>query len=79
MTSVFNLKDLPFVSRINPDIVKIPSHEIHNLSLIEKASELFSKVLVSTGAAQWSEVEKISKIKNKGKNYFNALCVFLSL
>ena len=67
LTSVFNLKDLPFVSKINSEIVKIPSHEIHNLQLIEKASELFSKVLVSTGAAQWSEVEKISKIQNKSK------------
>tara|TARA_B100000579_G_scaffold436696_1_gene463474 strand:+ start:336 stop:1139 length:804 start_codon:yes stop_codon:yes gene_type:complete len=67
LTSVFNEKDLPFVSKINPDIVKIPSHEIHNLSLIEKASELFSKVLVSTGAARWSEVENISKITNKNK------------
>ncbi len=67
LTSVFNIDDLAFVSSINPEIVKIPSHEIHNLPLIEKASELFDKVLVSTGAAKWSEVERILKIKNKNK------------
>ena len=67
LTSVFNINDLDFVSSINPQIVKIPSHEIHNLALIEKATELFDKVLVSTGAAKWSEVKKVSNIKNKNK------------
>lgn len=67
LTSVFNINDLPFVSSINPEIVKIPSHEIHNLPLIEKASQLFEKVLVSTGAAKWSEVESITKIQNNDK------------
>ena len=28
LTSVFNINDLDFVSSINPNIVKIPSHEI---------------------------------------------------
>ena len=60
LTSVFNINDLPFVSSINPEIVKIPSHEIHNLPLIEVN---YLKSLVSTGAAKWSEVESTLKYK----------------
>lgn len=67
LTSVFNINDLDFVSSINSEIIKIPSHEIHNLPLIEKAANLFDKVLVSTGAAKWSEVESVSKIKKSSK------------
>ncbi len=74
LTSVFNINDLEFVSSINPSIVKIPSHEIYNFPLIEKASELFEKVLVSTGAANWEEVKTVSKI-NKNQKIILMHCV----
>ena len=67
LTSVFNINHLSFVSSINSEIIKIPSHEVYNLPLIEKATELFDKTLISTGAANWNEIEKIAKIKNKNK------------
>ncbi len=73
-TSVFNIKDLPFLKKINKDIIKIPSHEIHNIELIKSASKNFKKVLISTGASKWSELKKI-KSKIKKNNLIFMHCV----
>ena len=67
LTSVFNIKHLTFVSSVNSKTIKIPSHEVYNLALIDKATELFDTVLVSTGAATWDEIKKITNLKNKNK------------
>ena len=64
-TSIFSLKDLPFLKKLNKKIIKIPSHEVHNLKLIKKCVRNFNLVLISLGAAKWSEVLKIAKIKSK--------------
>lgn len=61
LTSVFNINDLDFLSTLDMDMVKIPSHEVHNLELIIAAIEIFNIVLVSTGASKWKEVLKILK------------------
>ena len=73
-TSVFNIKDLPFLKKINKDIIKIPSHEIHNIELIKSASKNFKKVLISTGASKWLELKKI-KSKIKKNNLIFMHCV----
>ena len=48
------------LKKVNKKIIKIPSHEIHNLSLINKCLTNFDKVLISTGS---------SKMERNKKNY----------
>lgn len=65
LTSVFNIKHLDFLAKLNPNAIKIPSHEIHNLSLIKKTTELFKLILASAGACNWSELNEVANIKSK--------------
>jgi N,N'-diacetyllegionaminate synthase len=60
MTSIFNIDDLEFLIELGLKTIKIPSHEVYNLDLIKATSEEFDTVLVSTGAAKWGEIEKIT-------------------
>ena len=75
LTSVFNIKDIPFLKKLNRDCVKIPSHEIYNLGLINEAIKNFKIVLVSAGAAKWSEILRITKLKNYKKKVILMHCV----
>ena len=43
------------------DLIKIPSHEVYNLKLINEAAKRYKHVLISLGACKWSEVIKIKK------------------
>jgi len=61
LTSVFNIDDLGFLESLDMDMIKIPSHEIHNIELINTVVEKFSFVLISTGASKWIEIEEIIK------------------
>ena len=61
LTSVFNINDLDFLRTLDMNMVKIPSHEVHNLELIQSAAEIFDIVLVSTGASNWNEVINITE------------------
>ena len=61
-TSVFNVQDVKFLSELQPEIIKIPSHEIHNVELLEECAEKFETILVSTGASYWHEIEKIPSL-----------------
>ena len=70
LTSIFNINDLNFLSKINPWMIKIPSHEIYNTNLILNCLKKFNKVLISTGAAQWKEIKKISQMGYKNKIIF---------
>ena len=70
LTSIFNKVDLDFLFKINPGMIKIPSHEIYNIDLIEKCLTKFNKVLISTGASKWNEIELLGKMKNKDKIIF---------
>jgi N,N'-diacetyllegionaminate synthase len=63
LTSVFNKNDLDFLRTLDMNMVKIPSHEVHNLELIQSAAKIFDTVLVSTGAAKWDEIKSISRSK----------------
>jgi len=74
-TSLFNIKDVPMLKKINKKIIKIPSHEIHNKTLIQKCLNTFDKVLVSTGAAKWREIKDLLKLKNYKKKAILMHCV----
>ena len=60
LTSVFNQKDINFLSELSPEMIKIPSHEINNYELISKSIDAFSIVIISTGASKWEEILKIT-------------------
>jgi len=77
MTSVFNMTDLDFLSGLDLKCIKIPSHEVHNIELIKKSAELFENVLVSTGAAKWSEIEDIKKnVKSDNLIYMHCVSTY---
>ena len=70
MTSIFNINDLIFLEKMNMNMIKIPSHEIHNLDLIQATTKNFKTILVSTGAAKWEEIEKIMELPETKKLIF---------
>jgi len=74
LTSVFNEKDLKWLSKISNYAIKIPSHEIYNIKLIEESLKKFKYVIISTGAAKWKEILKIHKLIVKTKKQ-NNVCV----
>ncbi len=75
LTSIFNINDVKFLKKINSKIIKIPSHEIYNLKLINECLLNFDKVLISTGASKWKEILNIKKLKNFKKKAVLMHCV----
>lgn len=61
LTSVFDTRDLEFLVGLDISMIKIPSHEVYNIDLIQSAAHLFDEILVSTGAAKWEEIAKIPR------------------
>jgi N,N'-diacetyllegionaminate synthase len=64
LTSIFNIKDIEFLSSLTPEIIKIGSPEIYNIDLIKKCLETFDQVILSTGAAKWEEILKLKSLSN---------------
>jgi N,N'-diacetyllegionaminate synthase len=64
LTSIFNIKDIEFLKKITPELIKIGSPEIYNLELIEGCLKKFDKVILSTGAAEWKEILDLKKLPN---------------
>ncbi len=61
--SVFNKEDAVFIKNYNQKIIKIPSHEIYNLELIDYCLSNFDTVLISAGACTKNELhEAVKKI-----------------
>jgi N,N'-diacetyllegionaminate synthase len=79
LTSVFNPNDIKFIKKFNISSIKVPSHEIYNLNLINLAIKNFKTIYLSLGAATETEIKKIfmiiNKKKNKNKNIFLMHCV----
>ncbi len=77
LTSVFNVNDVEFLKKLKLRKIKIPSHEIYNLSLIKLALKNFNTIYLSLGAAKEHELKKILQLvkKNKKKNIFLMHCV----
>lgn len=59
LTSVFSVHDLEWLGELGISMIKIPSHEVHNVELIKAAASVFDTLMISTGAAIWTEVERI--------------------
>ena len=73
MTSVFNLKDIEFISSLSDEIIKIPSHEVYNVDLVKKAQEKFKTVIISIGACKWDEFKNLyDKIDLKKNLYLSS-------
>ena len=79
MVSVFNVEDAKFVSKISKESIKIPSHEVHNINLINYALDNFKKVYISLGACsskELNEVTELINLKRKGDKNITAMhCV----
>ena len=77
LTSVFNQDDMNFLKKLKLKSIKIPSHEIYNLKLIESSIKNFNTIYISAGATKFFELKKIFKIikKNFKKNIFLMHCV----
>ena len=67
LTSIFNINDLDFLKKLIPDMIKIGSPEAYNLDLIDQCLKSFNKVIVSTGATTWDEINQYKKLSNIDK------------
>jgi len=67
LTSIFNVKDVEFLSNLTPELIKIGSPEVYNIELIKKCLESFDQVILSTGAAKWEEILKLKELPNLNK------------
>lgn len=56
-STAFDLDSLQYLKEIGLDLVKIPSGEITNLPYLRKASQLFNKVILSTGMCTMEDIE----------------------
>lgn len=66
LSTAFDLESLEFlVKKCKIDCIKIPSGEITNLPLLEKAASLKKKIFLSTGMSNLSEISLAIKILNK--------------
>tara|TARA_Y100000590_G_scaffold470467_1_gene665410 strand:+ start:5407 stop:6207 length:801 start_codon:yes stop_codon:yes gene_type:complete len=64
LTSIFNINDADWLKDLDDTLIKVPSHEVYNIELVEKLDGLFDNILVSTGAASWEEIERIKSVVN---------------
>ena len=69
LTSVFNLSDVKWLSELCNNAIKVPSHEVYNQELILSLDANFDKILISTGAASWNEVSKLTNMINHSSLY----------
>jgi len=63
--SVFSTSDLQKLKNLGERIIKIPSHEISNIQLIEMAYKLFDFVILSTGACEEKELIEVASLTKK--------------
>tara|TARA_B100000035_G_scaffold82050_1_gene68774 strand:+ start:1779 stop:2591 length:813 start_codon:yes stop_codon:yes gene_type:complete len=75
LTSIFNVNELDFISNLSDEAIKIPSHEVYNLKLIEKSCQKFKKLFISVGACNWQEFNDILKLDIDLKKIFFMHCV----
>jgi len=75
LTSLFNIKDLEFVSQLSNKAIKIPSHEVYNLELIKNSCENFEKIFISVGACKWNEFKNILNLDIDLKKVYFMHCV----
>lgn len=71
LTSVFSFEDATRVCKIldKKDYIKIPSPEITNIKMLELVNDNFSNVFLSTGGANFTEIENAVKTLKNTKIY----------
>ena len=62
LTTPFDLKSLEFVSKLNLDLLKIPSGEITNFPLLAKMGSLCKPIVLSTGMSNLGEIEAALRV-----------------
>lgn len=65
--SAMSLKDAELIKKVNNELIKIPSMESRNISLINYCSKNFKHVMISSGTSKFKEIlnscKKIPKTK----------------
>jgi len=70
LSSAFDLDSIDLLNKLNMEIWKVPSGEITNLPYLRKIAKLDKEIIVSTGMANLSEIEKCLDVlkQNGAKN-----------
>lgn len=66
MVTPFDEESLEFLKHLNIDTLKIPSGEITNLPFLEKISENFNNIILSTGMSTIDEIKDAVDVLKKG-------------
>lgn len=61
-STAFDLDSLDYLAKVGLNMVKIPSGEITNLPYLNKAAQLFTKVILSTGMATLGEIKSALEV-----------------
>lgn len=76
MSTVFHPDDYDYLKNINTLIIKISSFDLVNYNLIDHVSNSDQAIILSTGMASISEIDKAYEIlKKKSKNFSLLHCV----
>lgn len=67
LASVFDVKSLNLLNKLNVDFIKLPSSEIDNYFLLEALTKQNKKVIFSTGMSSLIEVNRTYSFLNKRK------------
>ncbi len=68
LASAFDVESLIFYSKINKNLIKIPSGELNNTIYLKLVKDLgFKKIIFSSGMANFKEIKKTYKYLNTGK------------
>ncbi len=76
LTTCFTTHRAEELSKLNWDVIKVASYDCGSLKMIKKLTQLFSELIISTGASYNSEIEKTSDFLNSINHKFSLLhCV----
>lgn len=67
MCTSFTIESLPLVSEMGFKVLKVASYDCGSAPFLRKASDIFDKIFISTGASFKSEIENISKLVQQDK------------
>jgi len=59
LISVFSKKDAVYINDLGIEAIKVPSHESHNIDLIEYCCKSFKDIYLSVGACTEDELKKV--------------------
>lgn len=65
-STAFDLDSLVYLSELGLDLVKVPSGEITNYPYLKLASQLFKKIIISTGMSTMSEISDALEVFTQG-------------